>query len=176
MQQKYSLTLRILHWLIALMLIVMIGVGWYMAGLPQESEIKYEIYPWHKSFGITILGLVIIRIVVRLFSNNPPLPSGLATWEKWLTKVTHALFYILMIAIPVVGYLSSDYQGFDVEWFGVPIPGLVADNEDTAHLMHEVHEILAYSLLLLIILHLAGTIKHRWFDKGSDTDVLKRML
>ena len=176
MQQKYSLTMRILHWLIGLMLLIMIGVGWYMAGLPMESELKYEIYPIHKSFGITVFGLVLIRIVVRLFSNTPALPSGLATWEKALTKITHLLLYVLMLAIPVVGYLSSDFQGFDVEWFGIPIPELVEDNEDYAHLMHEWHEILAYSLLLLIILHLAGTIKHRWFDKGSDTDVLNRML
>lgn len=176
MQHKYSLTLRILHWLIGIMIIVMIGVGWYMAGLPQESELKYDILEIHKSFGVTILGLVIIRIFVRLFSKTPSLPSGLATWEKWLTKITHFLFYLLMIAIPTVGYLSSDYQGFDVEWFGMAIPGLVADNEDTAHLMHELHEIFAYSLLLLIMLHVAGTIKHRWFDKGSDTDVLKRII
>ncbi|MCW9027547.1 MAG: cytochrome b, partial [Kangiella sp.] len=113
MQQKYSLTLRVLHWLMALLIIVMIGVGWYMAGLPQESELKYEIYPVHKSMGITLLGLVIIRVFARLFSKNPPLPEGLATWEKWLTKIIHFLFYVLMIAIPIVGYLSSDYQGFE---------------------------------------------------------------
>lgn len=176
MQQKYSLALRILHWLIGLMLLVMIGVGWYMASLPMESELKYEIYPVHKSFGLTVLGLVIIRIIVRFFSNNPPLPEGLATWERWLTKTTHFLFYLLMLVIPLVGFMSSDFQNFQVEFFGYEIPEIFTNNEGYAEIMHELHETFAYFLLLLIILHVAGTIKHRWFDKGSDTDVLKRML
>jgi len=176
MQEKYSLTLRILHWLMAVALILMIAVGWYMAALPQESDIKYDIYPIHKSIGITLFVLVVIRIIVRLFSKAPPLPSNLASWEKWLTKITHFSLYLLMIAIPVVGFLSSDYQGFTVAWFGIEIPELVTDNENIATVMHESHEILAYLLLVLIVLHIAGAIKHRFFDKDKQNDVLKRII
>lgn len=116
---KYTLLMRILHWLIAVLILGMIGVGWYMAGLPDEHPTKYDIYPIHKSIGITLLGLVVIRLLVRFFSPIPKLPRELSGWEKVLTKTVHFLLYLLMILVPISGYMMSDFAGFPVEWFGI---------------------------------------------------------
>ncbi|GAA4362471.1 cytochrome b [Kangiella marina] len=173
---KYTLLMRILHWLIAVLILGMIGVGWYMAGLPDEHPTKYDIYAIHKSIGITLLGLVIIRLLVRFFSPIPKLPHDLAWWEKLLTKTVHFLLYALMLLVPISGYLMSDFAGFPVEWFGIEVPGLVDDDMDRSQGALAAHGILPYILLGLIGLHLLGSLKHRFFDKNKDNDVLKRML
>ena len=173
---KYTLLMRILHWLIALLILGMIGVGWYMAGLPDDHPTKYDIYPIHKSFGITLLGLVVIRLLVRFFSPIPELPRALAWWEKLLTKTVHFLLYLLMLLVPISGYMMSDFAGFPVEWFGIEIPGFVEDNMESSQGALDAHGLLPYILLGLIVLHLLGLLKHRFLDKNKDTDVLKRML
>ncbi|NVK21266.1 MAG: cytochrome b [Kangiellaceae bacterium] len=173
---KYSLTMRILHWLMAIMILGLIAVGWYMQGIPDEDPNKYNLYPWHKSFGVTLLVLVIIRFFVRLFSDVPAPPKALAGWEKTLSKITHVVLYLLMLLVPLSGLMMSDYAGFGVAWFGIELPEFLADNEQRAVTLHSIHSIIPYVLLGLVILHLAGAIKHRFFDKNSETDVLKRML
>ena len=173
---KYTLLMRILHWLIAILILGMIGVGWYMAGLPDEHPTKYDIYPIHKSIGITLLGLVVIRLLVRFFSPVPKVPQELAWWEKLLTKTVHFLLYLLMLLVPISGYLMSDFAGFPVEWFGIEVPGFVEDNMDSSQGALDAHGILPYILLGLIVLHLLGSLKHRFLDKDKNTDVLKRML
>ncbi|RDX38149.1 cytochrome b [Kangiella sp. HD9-110m-PIT-SAG07] len=173
---KYTLLMRILHWLIAVLILGMIGVGWYMAGLPDEHPTKYDIYAIHKSIGITLLGLIVIRLLVRFFSPIPKLPQELAWWEKLLTKSVHFLLYTLMLLVPISGYLMSDFAGFPVEWFGVEVPGFVEDSMESSQDALDAHGILPYILLGLIALHLLGSLKHRFLDKGDNTDVLKRML
>jgi cytochrome b561 len=173
---KYTLLMRLLHWLIAILILGMIGVGWYMSGLPDEHPTKYDIYAIHKSIGITLLGLIVIRLLVRFFSPIPELPKELSWWEKLLTKTVHFFLYLLMLMVPVSGYLMSDFAGFPVEWFGIEVPGFVPDNMESSEGAQSAHGILPYILLGLIGLHLLGSLKHRFLDKNKDTDVLKRML
>lgn len=174
---KYTLLMRLLHWLIAIGILGMIGLGWYMHGLPDEHPDKYTLYNLHKSVGVTLLGLIVIRLLARFSSPIPELPPALRWWEKLLTKLTHFLMYILMLAVPVSGYLMSDFAGFPVEWFGLgEIPGFVPDSMDNSEYAEEVHEILPYILLGLVGLHVLGSLKHRFLDKNKDTDVLKRMI
>lgn len=173
---KYTLLMRILHWLIAILILGMIGVGWYMHGLPDDHPTKYDIYAIHKSTGITLLGLIVIRLLVRFISPVPKLPQQLSRWEKWLTKITHFFLYALMVLIPISGYMMSDFAGFPVEWFGIEVPGFVPDNMGNSESANSAHGVLPYILLGLVILHLLGTLKHRFIDKNKDTDVLKRML
>lgn len=175
---KYSIVLRLLHWLIAILILGMIGSGWYMHGLPDEDPFKEELYALHKSFGITLLGLFILRLLARFSSPIPELPPQMAWWEKLLSKLTHFFLYVLMLAVPVSGIIMMDYLGlFPLEWFGLfEMPDLIADDFDMYEQINEVHEILAYSLLALIILHVVGALKHRFMDKGKDTDVFKRIV
>ncbi|MBV36017.1 MAG: cytochrome B [Rickettsiales bacterium] len=173
---KYTLLMRILHWLIALLILGMIAVGWYMAGLPDEDPTKYDIYPIHKSIGISLLALIVLRLLVRFFSPIPKLPSELAGWEKVLTKTTHFLLYLLMLLVPISGYLMSDFAGFPVDWFGIEVPGFVPDNMDNSEKALSAHGILPYILLGLVVLHVLGSLKHRFIDKDKNTDVLSRIL
>lgn len=174
---KYTLLMRILHWLIALFILGMIAVGWYMTGLAEEDPNRDTIYALHKSFGITVLGLVIIRLLTRFFSPIPELPRELAWWEKAITKIVHFLLYGLMLAVPISGIVMMDYLGiFPLEWFGIEVPGFIEDNFEKFEQVNDIHEILAYTLLGLIVLHLLGSLKHRFLDKNKDTDVLKRMI
>lgn len=173
---KYTLLMRILHWLIALLILGMIGVGWYMAGLPDNHASKYDIYPIHKSIGVSLLGLIVLRLLVRFFSPIPTLPKELSSWEKVLTKVTHFSLYLLMLLVPVSGYLMSDFAGFPVEWFGLEVPGFIEDNMDNSDKAHSAHGVLPYILLGLVLLHILGSLKHRFIDKNKNTDVLSRIL
>ena len=167
--------MRVIHWLMAISILGLIAVGWYMQGIPDESPDKYALYPWHKSFGVTLLILFAIRLVVRLFSNVPPAPAALAGWEKLLSKVTHFVLYLLMLVVPLSGLMMSDYAGFPVALFGIELPDMLIDNEQRAELMHSIHSIIPYVLLGVVILHLLGALKHRFFDE-PESDVLKRML
>lgn len=176
LQAKYPVSMRVLHWLISLLILTLIGVGWYMAELPKEDPNKYALYPWHKSFGMLVLMLVSLRLVNRLRSQVPPMPSVLASWELGLAKVTHCVLYLFMFAVPLSGYTMSSAGGYDINFFGTTLPALIAKNETIGGIAHEAHEILGFALLGLVALHAAGAIKHRLFDKDKGGDVLGRML
>ncbi len=173
---KYPVALRLLHWVMALIILGMIAVGWYMAGLPKEAPNKLFFYPWHKSFGVLILLLVMVRLAIRLRSQVPELPVALAAWEKRLAWFSHRLFYVLMILVPLAGYTMSCAGGHPVNFFGTELPALVPENEPLAEFAHMAHAVLAFTLLGVMVLHVAGTIKHRWVDRDPSKDVLSRML
>src|SRR5512136_702699 len=119
---KYPVAMRVLHWLMATIIVGMVCVGWTMVSMDDKVPAKFELlYPWHKSFGMLILLLVIVRIATRLRSSIPPEPEALAAWEKGLSKVAHVALYVLMIAVPCMGYsMSSTYTESDgVFFFGV---------------------------------------------------------
>ncbi len=173
--QRYPIVMRLLHWLMALLILSMIASGWYMAGLDKEVSYKYDIYFWHKSFGVMIIFLIIARILFRFTSQVPALPGTLPVYEIKLAHFTHGLLYLLMILVPLSGYLMSDKGGHDIPFFGWVMPDLVDTNKEHASFLHEIHVLIPYILLGIIGLHLAGVIKHRFFDK-PEHDSLKRML
>jgi cytochrome b561 len=171
---KYPLILRFFHWLMAFMILAMIAVGWYMHELAPDS-IKYDLYGWHKAFGMLILAFVFVRLLVRFVSKIPALPQGISPIEQKIAKLGHLGLYCLMLFIPIAGYVMSSAAGKDVNFFGLLLPNLIGENEVIKEIAGEVHEILAYSLLALVGLHVLGTLKHRFFDK-KENDVLNRML
>ncbi|WP_257254601.1 MULTISPECIES: cytochrome b [unclassified Endozoicomonas] len=173
--EKYPVLMRLLHWLMALTILGIIASGWYMAGLSKDVSYKYDIYPWHKSFGILVLLLVVIRILIRLFSKVPKLPKGLPHHEKVLARVTHYSLYALMILVPVSGLTMSDAGGRAVFFFGIPLPELMEDNKELAGTLHTIHTYIPYAFLGIIALHVVGALKHRFMDK-PENDVLGRML
>ena len=190
---RYTKTAVVLHWLIAISIFGMFALGWYMSGLPKEApkQIAYDlfdlgIYTWqlaeeasprtfyfnlHKSLGVTIFALIAIRILWRLTHRPPPLLSTYQTWERKLATATHHLLYLLMIALPVSGVIMATYSKYGIKWFGIPfIKGL--DNNPMREVFKEVHEIIGLIILVMIILHIAGALKHKFIDKD---DTLKRM-
>lgn len=173
---KYPLSSRILHWLIALIILTVLGLGIYMTKfLPMENPNHLQIYELHKSLGVSVLILVFIRIVNRFVKKAPSLPSTMPRWEVALAHLGHFGLYVLMVAVPLSGYLMSNSYGFPVHLFGIEMPFLITTNPALGNLFAEAHELLAYTLIALVVLHILAVIKHRFFDI-PEHDVLKRML
>jgi cytochrome b561 len=161
----------------ALLILVMIGVGAYMADLPKEDPLRGQLISMHKAVGVTILALAVIRILWILVSRPPVMPAALQHWEVVLAKSTVGLLYLLMLATPIAGYLMTNTGGKPISYFGLfDLPVLMGENHDLHEALEEVHEFLAFSILALVGLHVLGALKHRFIDKDPKADVLKRMV
>lgn len=174
--QKYHIFSRILHWLMAAIIIFLLGLGIYMADfLPKDAANRMDIYALHKSFGVLVLALIAIRLVNRFVNKAPALPEAMNKFEKLAAHLTHSALYLLMIIVPLSGYLMSNAFGYPVGFFGIELPFLMEKNQELGAIFHEIHEISPYILIGVLALHVAGAIKHRFFDK-PENDVLKRMI
>lgn len=174
--EKFPVLMRLMHWLMAVTILGLIASGWFMAGLDAETApYKYDIYFWHKSFGVLAIILIIARIFIRLASTVPELPAGLPNHEKKLAHIVHGLLYLFMFFVPVSGLLMSDIGGRDVPFFGLTLPDLFETNKELAGQLHSIHVFIPYVLLGIIALHVLGALKHRFMDK-PENDVLKKML
>jgi len=170
---RYGGVAQALHWLIAALVATMFGLGWYMSGLPLSQQ-KFDLYQLHKSLGLTILTLMIVRLAWRLRHPPPPLPAGLPAWERSAARTVHALFYVLLLVQPAIGFLQSNAANFPlVAWGVLPLPALIGTDEALGETLIEVHELVARVLLVLIGLHVAGALRHHFLLKD---DVLRRML
>lgn len=171
--QRYTGVAIGLHWLIGLMILTSLGVGLYMVGLALSPD-KLRLYSWHKWAGVTIFMLVLIRSLWRLTHPAPPLPDDVPVWQRKVAEATHYALYALMIVIPLTGWLMSSAKGFQTVYFGVvPIPDLLAKNEGLGETLALVHRYLNYTMIGLVIAHIAAALKHHFIDKD---DILRRML
>ncbi|HNB06080.1 MAG TPA: cytochrome b, partial [Thauera aminoaromatica] len=118
MDTHYTATAKLLHWLIALMIFGMLGFGFYMTGL-DLSPTKLELYSWHKWAGVTVFLLVLVRLAWRIGHRPPALPAHMPAIERLAAHAGHHLLYLLMLAIPLSGWLMSSAKGFQTVWFGV---------------------------------------------------------
>ncbi len=178
---RYTTVAVALHWIIALMIVSLILVGWQMGDMENGAPGKEQLYQLHKSFGITVLTLTVARIAWRILNPPPPLPAGMKTWERTASHAVHLGFYGLMLAMPLTGwlYVSTAYE-FDVStvlfglvsWPDIPGVGFLA-NETGHEAVEFVHSKLAWLAIGLIVLHVAGAVKHDLLDKEG---VLNRML
>ena len=177
----YGLLSKILHWMMAAIILTLIGVGIYMAGLPKETaeqkQYAFQFYGLHKSFGVVAMVLIIARLVWIRISPPPALPAVFEPKEQMVIKLLQAFLYILMILVPLSGYIMSNAGGYPVNFFGMgELPALIGKSKAVGGIAHEAHTIMGFAMLALIVLHVAGAMKHRLKDKGGESDVLKRML
>jgi cytochrome b561 len=175
---RYPRSMRILHWLMAVIIIALLVAGMTMVRLDDRVPAKFQVlFPWHKSFGLLALILVVIRLWVRARSRVPALPAGLSGWERKAVRTGSFLFYALMIFVPCMGYaLSSTYTQSDGEFFfGVNLPELLPKNDAQYEVFWLLHRIGAFVLLGLLVLHILGALKHRLLDRNRANDVLSRM-
>jgi cytochrome b561 len=175
-EQGYGQFAKFLHWGMALMVIILIAVGTYMAGLDKADPSKMQLMGMHKSFGVIFMQFAILRVIWSRINNSPKLPNVLATWEKLLSKTITGSLYILMLAIPFSGYAMTNLFGYPVSLFGlVDLPILFGKNPEMGLLAKQAHVILVYTLITVLFAHIAGALKHRFLDK-PEADVLPRML
>jgi cytochrome b561 len=164
---------QLLHWLIVILIIIQVISGLTAVDLPLGMK-KLALLARHKSFGITILGLAVLRLVWRSANPTPGLPAGLKPYERVLAHVTHWGLYVLLFALPLSGWLMSSARGFPVSWFGqAQLPDLVAKNQALYDAMLQTHHVLVWLLGAVVLLHVAAALKHHFVLKD---DVLKRML
>ncbi|MDO9387729.1 MAG: cytochrome b [Thiobacillus sp.] len=162
---RYSAPAIVLHWLVALLIFVGFPLGVYMVELPLSPD-KLKLYSYHKWIGVTVLMLVAVRLGWRLTHMPPPLPDGIAAWQRRASAITHGLLYGLMIAIPLSGWLMSSAKGFQTVWLGVlPLPDLVDKDKALGDLLAGVHQALNFTLLALVILHVAAALKHHFIER-----------
>jgi cytochrome b561 len=163
---------KALHWIIVLLIINQ----WVIA---QRADAltgfeKFKALAWHKSFGMTILMLAIIRLAWRLVNPVPDLSAETKPWERRLANFSHVLLYLLIFAMPLTGWLMSSAKAYGVSWFNLfAFPNLVARSEPLYTTMHDLHGWLFDTLVTVALLHIAGALKHHFIDHN---DVLKRML
>lgn len=191
--QRYTKTAIILHWLIALLLIAMLAFGLWMSELPKDApktaafdlfdlglytvtlsepvSVRAFYFNLHKSSGVTLLALILFRVFWRVTHATPALPATMKAWEKMLSHAVHHSLYVLMLVIPLSGFVMSVYSKFGILWFGIPLVKGV-DNPQLRDLFKDVHEITAWLLIVIAALHIAAAIKHKVVDKD---EVMKRM-
>lgn len=168
----YTSTAITFHWLMALIIIANFALGVTMSDLALSPQ-KLQFISWHKWTGITLLGLVTLRFLWRAFANRPVLLPSPA-WQRRIAKLSHFLMYLLMFAIPISGWLMSSAGGFTVTYLGLfPLPDLVAKDKQLFEQLKEVHEILNFTLLGLVILHVLAVLKHQFIDRDA---TLARMV
>jgi cytochrome b561 len=173
MTARYTPTAIALHWLIAVGIAGTFALGLYMHDLPLSPS-KLELYSYHKWAGVTLFLLVLIRLLWRMGHPAPALPDTMPALMQKAAAAGHLALYVLMFAIPLSGWIMSSAKGFQTVWFGViPLPDLVGKDKVLGHQLEELHELLSYTLLVLVIGHMAAALKHHWIDKD---DVLTRML
>ncbi len=163
---RYSGVAIALHWLLALAIVGAFGVGIYMTDLPM-SPARLKLYNWHKWAGVTILALSAARLLWRL-THRPPADVPGPRWQQVAAHGTHHLLYVLFFAVPLVGWAYSSAAGYPIVWFGVlPLPDFVPKDPSLAELIKPWHEILAWAMALLVVLHIAAALKHHFIDRDG---------
>jgi cytochrome b561 len=191
---RYTKTAKVLHWLIAIGIFFMFALGWYMSDLPKDApkQMAYDlfdlgIFTWqaseeisprtlyfnlHKSIGVTIFALIILRVLWRFTHKPPALLSSYKAIERKLANGAHHLLYLLMVALPVSGVVMALNSKYGIKWFGMDFLSGI-DNKPMRELFKSVHEIIGIVILLMIIVHIIGALKHKFIDKD---ETLSRML
>ena len=191
--KRYTKTAVVLHWLIAIGIFGMFALGWYMSELPKEApkQMAYDLFDWgvytislaeeasprtfyfnlHKSIGVTILALIAFRLFWRITHKAPAMLTSYKAWERKLATGVHHLLYLLMVALPVTGLIMAIASKYGVKWFGLALIGGL-DNKGLRDIFKEAHEIVGVVILLVLVLHILGALKHHFIDKD---DTVKRM-
>ncbi len=168
---RYTTPAIALHWLLAAAIAGSFSFGLYMTELPFSPQ-RVKLYNWHKWAGICILTLSAARLVWRL-THRPPADVPMPRWQQRAAHATHAAFYVLFFAVPLVGWAYSSAAGFPIVVFGVlPLPDFVPVDKALADAIKPFHKYLALTLAALVLAHVAGALKHQFFDRDG---LLSRM-
>ena len=172
-REKFGSVAIGLHWLVAVLTLTLLGVGLYMSDM-EASATKLTLYGLHKSFGATVLFLMVLRLAWRLASVQPDFVTTMKPLEKTAAKLAYFGFYVLLFVMPMSGWLMSSAAGRPVNVFGLfTLPDLIAPDKDLRELFGEGHELAAWALMGLIALHVMAALKHHFIIKD---DTLRKML
>lgn len=162
--ESYHVLSKIIHWVTALLIIGLLFIGFYMGTL-AFSEDKLSLYGWHKSFGLLVLLLAVVRVVWHVVKQKPKPLDTHKKWEHVIAHLVHIFLYLSLFIMPLSGWIMSSAGDFTVKFFGFDVPDLTQKNENIFQISRQIHEILAYIFLLIIGLHMVGALKHHFIDK-----------
>lgn len=170
---RYDRIAIALHWLIALGILAQIALGAWMIGIPKDPPgFRADSFNLHKSMGITLGLLVLLRLAWRVAHPPPALPAKLPTWQRQIARANHLLLYSCLVVMPFSGLLGSIFSGYPIRFFGFRLPVLVAKNEPLKELLSALHWGTAVVFVTLIAIHVLAAVKHRLIDRDG---VFERM-
>jgi cytochrome b561 len=171
-QVRYTSIAIILHWVMALLIFAAWSIAIVVNDMPL-SPARIAGMSWHKWLGETIFFLVLLRLVWRATHPAPPLKVSMPLWQERTMKFAHIALYLLMVLIPLVGWLMSSAKGYTVNYFGLfELPDLVDKDKVLGNQLKGIHEFLANGLMALVGLHILAALKHQFIDKDG---LLNRM-
>ncbi len=172
-ETEYGAVTKTIHWTTAAIVLCLLPLGLFMGDIP-DLGVKLTAYNLHKSFGITVLALMICRICWHVYNHRPDEVPTIKAWEKAGAAIVHYSLYVLLLAQPLTGWLLSSAGGRPVSVFGLfTLPDLVPADKAAKHIYASRHETIGYLIMAVVGLHIAAAIKHHFIDKDT---VLKRML
>lgn len=158
-QERYTSLAILVHWAVAVLVFVQLGLGWYMEGLPKGPD-RSAYFALHKSVGLTVFLLAALRLVWRAIHSPPPLPASMPRWQSLVARGNHALLYALILLQPVFGYLSSSFSGYRTGFFGYPLPHWGWKEPFLNELFSDIHEASAITLAVLVGVHVLAAVAH----------------
>ncbi|MFT4634442.1 MAG: cytochrome b561/polyisoprenoid-binding protein YceI [Arenicella sp.] len=173
--KHYSMVAKVLHWSVAGLIVGQYVLAKLAENAKHEDKIleQLALLANHKSIGITILVLAVIRLLYRLRMPAPSLPSSMAKWQVTASKLSHVLLYGFLFALPISGWLMSSAKAYSVSWFNlIALPDFVMPSKPLAEFLHVTHHYLAEALFVIALLHILAALKHHFIDKD---DVLNRI-
>lgn len=172
-EPSWSSIAKFLHWLVALLIFTQFALGW-LAVTWRMSPAKLDLFIWHKSTGMLILVLVVLRLVWRGVAPAPPLPAPMPRWERAVAHASHALLYLVMLGMPLTGWIVSSASGVPFKMFRrIPLPPIVGADKHIADLASLAHFSLGVLLAALLVVHIAAALRHHFIQRDN---VLLRML
>jgi len=163
----YTRTAIVLHWLIAALVFGMLALGVYMSDLSFSPQ-KLRLYNYHKWIGVSLFVLMGLRLVWRLTHTPPPLPAQMPRWQQVAAHGLHASLYLILLLIPISGWLMSSAKGVSTVWFGLlPLPDVVAKDRALGETLAQVHQALNIVLVAMIAAHILAALKHQLIDRDG---------
>lgn len=168
---RYTTPAIVLHWLLAALIVFMAGLGWWMMTVEHDPG-GQRWFVLHKSIGLILLALVLLRVLWRLGHRPEPLPPVVPRWQVLLSGATQAALYLLILAVPITGLLGAMYSRAGLTFFGADLPHWVTPDRATAKQFFELHETFVWVLVAFVALHVVGGLKHLLVDRDQ---VFQRM-
>jgi len=173
LKHEYAGFAKVLHWMVAACVLFMIPVGIIMGNLPQ-GDLQNSLYNLHRSFGVLVLALMLIRLAYRIIAGTPPAEPTLSAFQRVLSGFVHGTLYVLLIAQPILGWVATSAYGAAIWVFGLfQLPPVVEKNEALAEQLYAVHDIMGFTIAGLLVLHIGAALYHYFIRRDG---VLQRML